>query len=126
MTGDSWTISALDITSSTVLAATTVAQPTTATLSFTATGPSTRITMTSTVATSTFTITAIPINFTTWTAGTIVTTVCSKDGDAYMYGFNTQQKVNEIAGIGNHYTKVHIQQIIMIQYSFQIRLVRMA
>jgi RHS repeat-associated protein len=85
-----------------VLAATTVAQPTTATLSFTATGPSTRITMTSTAATSTFTITAIPINFTTWTSGTIVTTVCSKDGDAYRYGFNGKLKDNEWAGIGNH------------------------
>jgi|GEM_PF-3258484 len=104
MTGGSWTISALDITSSAVLATTTMAQPTTATLSFTATGPSTRITATSTVATSTITLTAIPINFTTWTSGTIVTTVCSKDGDAYRYGFNTQMKVNEWAGIGNHMT----------------------
>ena len=57
--------------------------------------------MTSTAATSTFTITAIPINFTTWTAGTIVTTVCSKDGDFYKYGFNGKLKDNEWAGIGN-------------------------
>ncbi|MGN6568100.1 MAG: HNH endonuclease, partial [Flavipsychrobacter sp.] len=102
MTGGSWTATAMDITSSTILAATTIAQPQTAALNFTAIGPSTRITLTATAASSTFTITAIPFNFTTWTAGTIVTTVCSKDGDAYRYGFNGKLKDNEYAGIGNH------------------------
>ncbi|MBS1689403.1 MAG: hypothetical protein JSS96_11805, partial [Bacteroidetes bacterium] len=33
--------------------------------------------------------------------GTIVTTVCSKDGDAYRYGFNGKLKDNEWSGIGN-------------------------
>ncbi|MGN6568048.1 MAG: hypothetical protein ACTHJ0_08855, partial [Flavipsychrobacter sp.] len=102
MTGGSWTATAMDITSSTILAATTIAQPQTAALNFTAIGPSTRITLTATAASSTFTITAIPFNFTTWTAGTIVTTVCSKDGDAYRYGFNGKLKDNEWSGIGNH------------------------
>ncbi|MBS1689400.1 MAG: hypothetical protein JSS96_11790 [Bacteroidetes bacterium] len=102
MTGGSWTATAIDITSSTILAATTIAQPQTATLNFTAIGPSTRVTLTATAASSTFTITAIPLNFTTWTAGTIVTTVCSKDGDAYRYGFNGKLKDNEWSGIGNH------------------------
>ncbi|MBS1690050.1 MAG: hypothetical protein JSS96_15075, partial [Bacteroidetes bacterium] len=51
---------------------------------------------------SSFTFTGIPLNLTSWTAGTIVTTVCSKDGDAYRYGFNGQLKDNEWAGIGNH------------------------
>jgi len=33
-----------------------------------------------------------------------VTTVCSKDGDAYRFGFNGQMKTNEWAGTGNHNT----------------------
>jgi len=103
LTGGSWTLQAIDITSSSILAATTVAQQQTAALNFTATGPSTRISMTAGSASSTITVTAIPLNFTTWTSGTIVTTVCSKDGDAYRYGFNGQLKDNEWAGVGNHY-----------------------
>ncbi|MBS1690379.1 MAG: hypothetical protein JSS96_16735, partial [Bacteroidetes bacterium] len=51
---------------------------------------------------SSFTFTGIPLNLTSWTAGTIVTTVCSKDGDAYRYGFNGKLKDNEWSGIGNH------------------------
>jgi hypothetical protein len=30
--------------------------------------------------------------------------VCDEDKDRYRFGFNGQEKVNEIAGVGNHNT----------------------
>ena len=35
----------------------------------------------------------------------VTTTVCSED--KYEYGYNGQMKVNEIAGVGNHYTSLY-------------------
>ena len=35
-----------------------------------------------------------------------IATIC-EENDNYRFGFNTQEKVNEIAGIGNHYTALY-------------------
>src|SRR5690606_247926 len=32
------------------------------------------------------------------------TTICNEIAEGYRYGFNTQERVDEIAGKGNHYT----------------------
>jgi hypothetical protein len=41
----------------------------------------------------------------TLVAMAVVTTVCDKD--FYRYGHQTMVKVNEIAGVGNHYTSLY-------------------
>src|SRR5690606_32964746 len=34
----------------------------------------------------------------------VTTTICNEIAEGYRYGFNTQERVDEIAGKGNHYT----------------------
>lgn len=36
-----------------------------------------------------------------------VVRICNTGLDRYRFGFNTQEKTNEIAGVGNHYTALH-------------------
>lgn len=41
---------------------------------------------------------------TTYTSQSITSTICNTGGDRYRFGYNGQEKTNEIAGIGNHNT----------------------
>jgi hypothetical protein len=51
-----------------------------------------------------FTIGNISVQKTEYRLGTVQVQLCNKGTDKYPFGFNTQEKVNEIAGIGNHNT----------------------
>lgn len=44
---------------------------------------------------------------TTYTSQTITSTICNTGGDRYRFGFNGQEKTNEIAGVGNHNTALY-------------------
>ena len=51
-------------------------------------------------------ISDIRIQFTKWVLESRLVRAC-EEGEDYRFGFNGQEKVNEIAGIGNHYTALH-------------------
>jgi RHS repeat-associated protein len=50
-----------------------------------------------------FSIDSIGYAWTTYTLGTSLYTTCGNPADKYEFGYNGQMKMNEIAGIGNHY-----------------------